>query len=429
MGLKKVFFLLPFLVLSFLYSCSSVVKTDPNGIQTNNEKAMNAPYVIMISIDGFRHDYIKKYKPRFLSGVVKEGIQAKSLTSIFPSKTFPNHYALVTGLYAENHGLVANRFYDPKTGEDYQLGNSKVTRDGKWYGGSPLWLSVRDQGMLSSSFFWVGSDANINGHYPNYYVPYDGSITNRMRVEQTLKWLQLPEEKRPHYLTLYFSDVDSAGHRFGPDSDQVKEAVLSVDTEIAYLVENAKKLNLPINFVIVSDHGMKAIDNSRKVYLRNYIDITKARFKERGPITLVYMKDKKDLKSYKKKLKKVPHTKVYERHELPKRFHFSKNSRAGDLILLANPGAYIYPEMDPKEDKGKKRKYAGGTHGYDPSPKVTPDMGGIFLSFGPNVRRSGLIKTFENIHVYPFVMGLLGLEVQKKIDGKKEVLFPYIKRN
>lgn len=420
---------LSLLLTTFLIGCSSVVKTDPNGIQTNNEKAMKAPYVIMISIDGFRHDYIKKYRPPFLSSVVKKGIQAKSLTSIFPSKTFPNHYALVTGLYAENHGLVANRFYDPETGEDYQLGNSKVTTDGKWYGGSPLWLSVRDQGMLSSSFFWVGSDANINGHYPNYYVPYDGSIKNRKRVEQTLEWLKLPEEKRPHYLTLYFSDVDSAGHRYGPDSEQVKEAIYRVDAEIAFLAEKAKELKLPINYVIVSDHGMKAIDNDRKVYLRDYINIDKARFKERGPITLIYMKDKKDLKSYKKSLKKVPHTKIYERHELPKRFHYSKNPRSGDLILLADPGAYIYPQrVKPKKGKHKgKGHYSGGTHGYDPSPKVTPDMGGIFLSFGPNVRRKGFIETFENIHVYPYVMSLLGLEVKKKIDGKKEVLLRYIK--
>lgn len=420
--------ILALLFLLLLFGCSSMVQTDPNGIQENSEKAMKSPYVVMISLDGFRHDYIKKYRPPFLSSIVQKGIQAKHLTPIFPSKTFPNHYALVTGLYAENHGLVANRFHDPETGEDYQLGNSKVTRQGKWYGGSPLWLSVREQGMLSSSFFWVGSDADIKGLYPNYYVPYNQSIKNRTRVEQVLKWLQLDPKKRPHYLTLYFSDVDSAGHRFGPNSSQVEEAVLSVDKEISHLVTESQKLGLPINFIVVSDHGMTAIENDKKVFLKNYIDPSKANFKERGPLTLIYMKDKKDLKSYKKKLSKVPYTKIYERHELPKRFHYSKTARAGDLILLAKPGAYIYPNKDPKSNKGEKGGYSGGTHGYDPSPKTTPDMGGIFLSFGPHVKKAGLIKGFENIHVYPYVMGLLGLEVKNKIDGKKKVLSSYIKK-
>ncbi|MCF8060137.1 MAG: ectonucleotide pyrophosphatase/phosphodiesterase [Bacteriovoracaceae bacterium] len=408
-----------------LFGCSQIVERDPRGIQENTSSAKSSPYVVMISLDGFRHDYLKKYDAPFMSKIVKTGIQAERLIPIFPSKTFPNHYSLVTGLYAENHGLVANRFYDPELKESYQLGNSKNTRQGKWYGGSPLWLSVREQGMLSASFFWVGSDANINGNYPNYYIPYDGKISNDVRVETILEWLQLPEEKRPHFLTLYFSDVDSAGHRYGPDSLEVAKAIREVDQQISKLVEKTKALNLSINFVIVSDHGMKAIENAKKVYLSEFIDPSKAQFKERGPLTLIYMNNPRDLKGYKNALKKVPFTKVYERKDLPKRFHFSKTSRAGDLILLAEPGAYIYPEKEKKDEQSSTEKYSGGTHGYDPG--LSKEMSGIFLAFGPNVTNDGLIKPFENIHVYPYVMGLLGLPVKQKIDGDQSVLKSFLK--
>jgi predicted AlkP superfamily pyrophosphatase or phosphodiesterase len=419
--------LILFLLLGLVFSCSQLVHVDPLGVQENSAKALKSPYVIMISLDGFRHDYLKKYDVPFMNKAAKKGIQAKRLIPVFPSKTFPNHYSLITGLYAENHGLVANRFFDPKLNESYQLGIAKNTRQGKWYGGSPLWLSVRDQGMLSASFFWVGSDANINGHYPNYYVPYDGKVPNSKRVQQVIDWLKLPENKRPHFLTLYFSDVDSAGHRYGPESPQVAKAIAEVDQQISTLVESTSKLNLAVNFVIVSDHGMKAIENSKKVYLSEYIDPTKAQFKERGPLTLIYLNKIADLKGYKAALKKVPFTKVYERSELPKKFHFSSNARAGDLILLGEPGAYIYPKkIRPSQEKPKEDKYSSGTHGYD--PYKSKEMSGIFLSFGPQVANKGIIEPFENVHVYPYVMGLLGLPVKKKIDGDSKVLMKYIKR-
>jgi len=413
-----------FVLTLFVCSCSTLVHKDPNGIKENAAETLTKPFVVMISLDGFRHDYIKKYKPPFLSSIKEMGIQAQALNPIFPSKTFPNHYSLITGLYAENHGLVANRFYDPQRKEHYQIGKSSTTRDGSWYGGSPLWESVRAQGMLSASFFWVGSDANINNHYPNYYVPYDHGLPNKKRVAQILKWLELPETKRPHFLTLYFSDVDSAGHRHGPDSDQVRKAVHLVDGHISQLVSKTKELGLPINFVIVSDHGMKSIDPQKRIYLKKYIDTDLVDFQERGPISLGYVKDQKNINDLYQKLKKAPHLKVYKREELPNRFHFKGTPRAGDLILIAEPGAYIYPNKEPLKEILDKVS-AGGTHGYD--PLVCPEMGGIFLSFGPGVKGRGVIPSLENIHIYPYVMGLLDLDVKKKIDGKKKVLSRYLK--
>lgn len=418
------------LLSTLLCACTNPsyqVLKDPNGTVENNEDKLNTPYVVMISLDGFRHDYIEKFNPPFLSTIVDKGIRAKQITPVFPSLTFPNHYTLVTGQYAGNHDLVSNRFKEPSWQQSYSIGNSETTTDGKWYGGNPLWLAVREQGVLSASFFWVGSDANINGHYPNYYVPYDGSVKYQARTQQILDWLSLPEKQRPHFLTLYFSETDHAGHDYGPDSKETKDAVLLVDKLVSDLVDDVAKLNLPVNFVIVSDHGMKAIENAKRVYLKEYVDTSKANFHERGAVTSIYLKDKTQIQAYKAQLNKVPYTKAYLREELPERYQLKQNPRAGDIILLAEPGAYIYPLKDVPQTREYTEATTGATHGYD--PYTTPEMGGIFLSFGPHVKNDGLIEAIDNIHVFPYVMALLKLNPVTDIDGDLKVLKPHIKRN
>lgn len=405
------------LLLSACSVLSPSYKTDPNGVIENSKAGEKSPYVIMISLDGFRHDYIKRYAPPFLSSVKKKGVHAKKLYSIFPSKTFPNHYSLATGLYAKNHGIVANRFYDPKKDKSYRLGDNSTTQDGTWYNGSPLWLSVRDQGLLSASYFWVGSDANIKGHYPNYYLPYNQSNPGEDRVAQIVDWLKLPPAKRPHLLQLYFHYVDSAGHRYGPESNQVRDAIMKVDALISTLYKEVQSLKLPVSFVIVSDHGMMNIKSDGSLFLGKLYDKKEVYFEGKGPISIGYVKNKKNIQRIERALAKTKGMTVYTQKTLPKRFHYN-GPRTGDLILSAEPGYYIYP------NKRDGRAASGATHGYDPIK--TDEMGGLFLAFGAGVNSKGEIPPFENIHVYPFVMNLLGLEVKKKIDGRREVLAPYL---
>ncbi len=407
-------------LITLLTSCSFFTpdyKIERRGIQNNKQALEDNPYVIMISLDGFRHDYIKKYSPPFLSSLEERGIRASKLYSIFPSKTFPNHYSLATGLYADKHGIVANKFYDPKRRETYRLGDSKTTRDGTWYKGSPLWLSVRDQGLLSASYFWVGSDANIRGQHPNYYLPYEQSKPGEERVKQIVKWLKMPKTKRPHLLQLYFHYVDSAGHHFGTDSSEVKRAIMKVDKLISTLHKKVSKLNIPINFVIVSDHGMINIKPEGSLFLGKYHNRSEVKFEGRGTISIGYVKDKKNIEKIRTKLEKISGMTVFTQETLPKRFHYN-SPRTGDLILLADSGFYIYP------NKSEGDKATGGTHGYDPIK--TDEMGGLFLAFGPNIKASGEVPAFENIHVYPFIMNLLGLEVKRAIDGKRKILAPYL---
>ncbi len=415
------------LVLILICSCSNFThksyKTDLSQLKENSADKYDAPYVIMISIDGFRHDYIDLYQPPFLSSIEKKGFRAKSLEPIFPSKTFPNHYSLITGLYSDQHKLVANRFYDPQRKEAYLLG-SDTTSDGSWYGGEPLWNSIKKQGLLTASYFWVGSDANIQNSYPSYYFPYNHGTPNQERTQQIVEWLEMPKETRPHFLTLYFSTVDSAGHRYGPRSTQVKEAVLEVDKLLAQMAQEIEELKLPVNFVIVSDHGMKTIDPEKSIFVGDYLDSDQVIFHEQGPLTIGYfdeeISDREKNKLY-KKLESIPELRLFKREDRPKRWHYSKLSSQGDFLLLAQNGSYILPGVKPQDYEGK----TGGTHGYD--PQESPEMDGIFLSYGPQVRSTGMIPKTQNINLYPYVMEILNLEVKTPIDGTIKDLKKYIK--
>lgn len=422
--MQKILFYSLLLIVSLSCSTSHYLK-DIKDLDHNDPDKLNSPYVVMISIDGFRHDYIDLYHPPFLSSIQNKGFRAKSLIPIFPSKTFPNHYSLITGMYSDKHKLVANRFYDPERNQDYQLGNP-TTRDGSWYAGEPLWTSVKKQGLLSASYFWVGSDANIGNSYPSYYYPYKGSTPNEKRTGQIVDWLKMPSETRPHFLTLYFSIVDSAGHHYGPRSEEVKKAVLKVDHLIGDMVAQIDKLKLPVNYVIVSDHGMKTIDPKKAIFIGDYLNSLrdKVMLREQGPITLGYFKkgtSQAEKKSIYKSLKKVSGAKLYKRNQRPKRWHYSKLPRQGDFLLLTSSGSYIFPGKRPKNFKGK----SGGTHGYD--PQNSPEMDGIFLSFGPRVKHEGVIPKTKNINIYPYVMDLLKLKVISPIDGTAKHLKQYIK--
>jgi predicted AlkP superfamily pyrophosphatase or phosphodiesterase len=387
-------------------------------LKTNAKEHLDKPYVILVSIDGYRHDYAKIHQAPFMREVGKKGSYSKGLKSVFPTKTFPNHVSLVTGLTAGHHGIVSNRFYDRKRGESYLIGDKKSMSDGSWYGGEPLWIAAHKQGMISASYFWVGSDANIQDLHPTYYFNYKQSTPNEERVTQVVDWLKLPAAQRPHFITLYFSDVDSAGHRHGPRSKEVKSAVHKIDGNLKSLYDQVAQLKLPVNFIFVSDHGMAKIKTN--IFLSSYIkNLEGVKMEERGAFAHLYIKDSDKVKSVYDKLKKSKELTVYRQKDIPSSYGYNNFDRIGDLIIVTKPGFYL------RKEKSKKM-ITGGTHGHD--TKDTSDMMGIFYARGPQIKNVRRFPSFDNIHVYPFIMDLLGLEVRTKIDGKKSTL-NFLKRN
>ena len=420
----KIFTLLVCLITS--WSCTFQGPSSPPerivNATVNSKGNLDKPYVILVSIDGYRFDYNKKFRPPHLSTFFKDAVWSKGLIPIFPSKTFPNHYSMVTGLKASHHGIVANVFWDSERKEMYRPG--KASRDGSWYGGEPIWIAAGKQNMLSATYFWVGSDANIQNRYPTYYYRYKRGVPSSTRVEQVINWLELPAEQRPHFITLYFNSVDSAGHRYSPNSEQVEKAVLDVDRSLKKLFDWVSATKLPVNLIVASDHGMETYTKENHLYLSDYISFQGIRMVGEGAHVLLYIEDPQREKTVYRKLKKAKNIQTYRPEEIPAHYGYSQGPRVGNLILSINPGYYLRRQR-PKKKRISKVKLKG-THGYDPEKSV--NMNGVFFAKGPNIKPIGEIAPFQIIHIYPLIMDILGLKIETSIDGKREVLSNLIRK-
>lgn len=385
---------------------------------TGCARAQETPYVVMVSFDGFRHDYVEQYNLPNFKRLISKGAAAEALIPSFPSKTFPNHYTLVTGLYPGNHGLVDNEFYDPVQKKLYATKNRMMVEDSSFYGGTPLWQLTQQHGMKSASFYWVGSEGRILGSHPDYYRVYDAKVKNEDRIEQTINWLKLPETDRPHFISLYFSIVDHEAHTTGPTSFQTQKILHTADSLLGMLMKKLEKIELPVNIIVVSDHGLYEMKREEKVfrYVNQLININDKSVVFANAGSQVHFYTKKVDSLYVVLKAEEKNFKVYKQHEFPEHWHY-KHSRAGDILIVAEAGTYFLTA--PRELSAWEGKGNFGEHGYDPA--LTKDMYGIFYAMGPNVKQGIKLKPFENIHVYPFVAKILGLKIPE-IDGDVKVL-------
>ena len=381
----------------------------------NDKSQINKPYVILISADGFRADFTEMYEAKFLQSISQKGVRAKYMTPSFPSLTFPNHYSIVTGMYPSHHGLVDNTYFDKASGLEYRMGNPKMVGDGKWYGGTPLWVLAEQQKMLSASFYWVGSEAAIQNTRPTYYYVYNDKINIANRIKAVKDWLSLPEDQRPHMITFYFPEVDHEAHTYGPNHPQVKAAVQFIDSSVNALQAELATLNLPINYIFVSDHGMTKVDNENTLSMPSAIDTAAMHVPWGDALIHLYAKDTTKIAATYAGLKKDTNITVYTLNETPDYWHYKKAddkyNRLGDLIVV--------PHL-PKVFNFSKRKTTLGKHGFD---NHHPEMRASFMAWGPAFKKGLQIEGFENVNVYPIVAKILGLTFdEKSIDGKLNVL-------
>jgi len=400
-------------------STSTVVEA-PNPPNTAAQQAKH--YVVLVSLDGFRYDYATKYGATNLLAMAARGASAPDgMIPSYPSVTFPNHYTIVTGLYPDHHGIVANAFYDPARKETYSLNNPKTTGDGTWYSGTPLWVLAAQQGMRAACFYWPSSDAEIQGERPSYMMaPYDDKFPDEKRVEQVLTWLQLPPEKRPHFITLYFENTDDAGHTYGPDAPETAEAVRHVDEMIGKLSAGIAASGLPVDLIVIADHGMETLQGGW-VILDKLADLSQ--FETVG--SRLYPKSEADAeKAYQSLLGASDKFKVYRRAQVPAYLHYNSNPREGDPVVLPT-GPYSIVAHDPNAKGGNNMPPRGG-HGYD--PRQMPSMKAIFVAAGPDIRPGVTVASFENINLYPLITTILGLPTGP-IDGNIRVLQGILKKN
>jgi predicted AlkP superfamily pyrophosphatase or phosphodiesterase len=330
----------------------------------------------------------------------------------FPSLTFPNHYTIVTGLYPSHHGLVANSYYNRQQQGMYTMRSIDKVTNGKYYGGTPLWVLAEQQQMLSASFYWVGSEADIQGTRPTYYYRYNEQITLDNRIQTVVNWLNLPVETRPHLITFYFPEVDHAGHSFGSNSVEVRNAVHWVDSAILKLTRAIDALHLDVNFILVSDHGMTQIDTRHPIPLQ--IDTTRFITAFSSEIVHLYARDPQYIQPYYEQLKSAAKDyKVYLKKEVPTSWHYNAQNDVDDHI-----GDIVLVPKWPQVFSISGRTPSAGSHGFDPQ-RIT-DMRAIFYAWGPAFKNRN-IGPVKNIDVYPVVADILGLRYNHSIDGSEQL--------
>jgi len=416
MDVRKILFLLLFFTPVALFGapCEQAATgacTSPQGSGGINRPDQQAkPYVILVSLDGFRADYLDRFDLPNFRRLIQNGVRAEGLIPVFPSVTVPNHYSIVTGLYPERHGLVGNAFYDSTREQPFY---NQTYQDGIWYLGQPIWVTAETQGMVTACYFWVGCEATIHGVRPSFSRPYDEHLPNSLRVDQILAWLQLSPERRPHFLTLYMNDLDEAGHRFGIDSSEIGVAAQEVDQALGLLLDRLQTLPIreQISVIIVSDHGMLSVQRDKLIWMDGLIHeepdewigaLGSYASLHLNPVVHDPIRTRDQLNQ------SLQHGRAYLREEVPASLHYRHNRAIGDVVILMDmPYLILWKEYESVVIRGE--------HGWNPAH---PEMHGIFVARGPGIKRGVAIPAFENIHIYPFLAELLNLTIPDDIDGR-----------
>ncbi|KAM8998849.1 ectonucleotide pyrophosphatase/phosphodiesterase family member 3 [Sarcophilus harrisii] len=369
------------------------------------------PPLILVSMDGFRSEYLHTWSTLMpnINKLKTCGIHSEYMRPVYPTKTFPNHYTIVTGLYPESHGIIDNNMYDVYLNKNFSL-SSKEILNPKWWYGQPIWLTAIYQGLKAGTFFWPGSEVSINGTFPTYYKMFNNSIPYEERITTLLHWLDLPKSERPNFYTLYVEEPDSAGHKSGPVSGDVIKALQKVDKAFGMLMEGLKQRNLHncVNVILLADHGMEWTYCNKVEYMIDYFpeinfymyEGPAPRIRTRNIPTDYFTFDSPGIVRNLSCRKADQHFKPYLTPDLPKRLHYAKNVRIEKVHLLVDQQWLVVRYKNYK-------RCAGGTHGYDNEFK---SMEAIFLAHGPGFKEKVKVEPFENIELYNLMCDLLHIQ-------------------
>lgn len=373
--------------------------------------------VLLISIDGFTNEYLERNETPNFDLFLSEGVKAEYLTSVFPTNTFPTHWSIATGLYVENHGIIANSFYDYELEARFSFGPVGGPNDERWWGGEPIWITAEKEGKTAATFFWPGSEATINGFRPTLWIDYDGSIPDSVRIDSVMNWLDPAGDVQADFATLYFSFVDSRGHAFGPESSEVDQAVEEMDAILGDLMDqkNEVGLNNRLNIIIVSDHGMASTSSERVIFLEEIIDLNIVDMVTWTPVAMIKPDEGKTSEVYEALKSNEENYRVYLKEELPERFHFRNHYRIPEIIMIADVGYTI-----TSRPFFNQRGVSAGTHGYD---NLAPEMRTFFAANGPDFVNGVTSPPFESVHIYELIANILGIQPAENDGSFEEVKF------
>lgn len=397
-----------FFILILITGCAA----GSGGINASDQR--DKPTLILISIDGFRWDYQDFYDTPALDRIAAAGVRAEAMVPVFPTLTFPNHYSIATGLYPASHGLLGNRFPSPDRSRFYSLRDRESVQDGSWYGGQPIWVAAEKAGMVTAAYFFVGTEAPVDGVPMTYWHQFDNSVPGTARVQQALEWLSMPEQTRPHVITLYFEDVDVATHDYGPGSPQSIASIELVDSYLGTLLDGISTLAIAeqVYVVVVSDHGQAAYKEGEEPFIIDtVVDLGDMIAVDHGTSAFLYLKepDEDRARSVRDAINGAwEHGRAMLPSDAPADWRVTQDAGFADVIVQANPGYAVFTTADISSHN------VVGNHGW---PREDTNMHGIFMAAGPRLPQGVLIPPIDNVDVYPLMMEVLGLPISTPIDG------------
>ena len=395
----------------FLFIIFSITAIHCSKLTAQNAKAQT---IVILSLDGFRWDYPDKASTPNLNLIAANGVKAISLIPSFPSKTFPNHYTIATGLVPDHHGIVNNSFYDPTLRKSFSIGKEEARLNPEFYGGEPIWNTAQEQGVKTASFYWPGSDVAIQGKHPDMWKEYDQDIPFIQRIDTIIKWLSLPPEQRPLLVMGYYHEPDESGHKYGPNDIRTFNIVHEMDSLTGILYKRIKQLpnGESINYIVVSDHGMGAISSDNNTVLRDFIpESWPVRIEGGNPNFNIYAEGVW-IDSVYFSLHKAEHIRVWKPSEVPQYLSYGRNPRVGNIIVVAD-SAWSVSIQKPE------KRFTGGTHGYDIHDT---DIHAIFYAVGPAFKQNYIQPSFRNTDIYPLLAYLLGIKPAKTDGNIQEVI-------
>lgn len=375
------------------------------------------PVVLLISIDGFRADYLELGVTPVLDSLARNGTRAAWLEPSFPTKTFPNHYTLVTGLRPDRHGIIANNITDSTLGR-FTMSTRAAVRDPRWWGGEPIWVTAERAGRPTAPLFWPGSEAPIGGVWATHWLPFDDGLRPAVRIDSLMSWLDVPAARRPAFASLYLSGVDHAGHDFGPDSRELRDSLAAADAVIGELIGALDRHGLAgvVNLIVVSDHGMAPVGPERVIVLDELIRMDDVTIADWGPAVMIAPKPGREEAVYRSLRGAHPALDVYRKADLPARLGFGSHPRIPAIVAIAADGWTV----TTRDRVARVRR--GGNHGFD---NQAASMRALFIAGGPAFRRGAVVPPFSNVHVYELMAHILGLVPapnQGSLDSVRAVL-------
>ncbi|GBR06562.1 alkaline phosphatase family protein [Acetobacter oeni] len=372
------------------------------------------PAVILVSLDGFRTEYLSRGLTPHLQALADGGVRARAMRPSFPSITFPNHYTLVTGLRPDHHGIVGNSMFDPvMPGVHFSMASHESWW---WDEAEPIWVTAEKQGLNAGTMFWPGSESVIHGKRPDEWEKFDSHMSDDTRVDTLLSWYDRGVAQRPRLATLYFNAVDSAGHHFGPGSSEVNAALRDVDEAVGRLEAGLKARHIPADIIVVADHGMAPVGDDQVIAMDKVAPAASWRWVTGGAYAGVDALPGQQAVLETALLKPHDHMQCWRRDQIPARFHYGHNPRVPGYICLAETGWMI------RRDGTKPEHEDRGEHGYDPA---LPDMSALFVAQGPDLKAGTVLEPFDNVDVYFLVAHLLGVKALPG-DGSLDTFRPVL---